>query len=137
MKRLICAILFAAGCQLGHAAELQIELQGVQSSQGHLLLAVYDNAEGFRQMQKPRMATMQAAQTGVNQISLSLPPGDYAISVFHDANDNRIMDRNPLGAPLEDYGFSNDAQGQMGPPSFEAARISLPQAGAKIQIKMH
>ena len=66
-----------------------------------------------------------------------LPAGDYAFAVFHDANSNGKLDKNMLGMPTEDYAFSNNALGKMGPPSFEQARISLPAAGATVRVTLH
>ena len=38
-----------------------------------------------------------------------LAPGRYALSAFHDENDNGELDTNLLGIPSEGYGFGNDA----------------------------
>jgi hypothetical protein len=50
----------------------------------------------------------------------------YAVIVFHDENDNGLLDENAMGVPVEGYGFSNDAQGFLSAPSFNAAAITLP-----------
>ncbi len=54
-----------------------------------------------------------------------LPPGTYAIGIFHDANLNNRLDNYFFGVPREQYGFSNNARGFMGPPSFEDAAFSV------------
>ena len=54
-----------------------------------------------------------------------IPEGTYAVSIFHDENDNGKMDTNFLGIPSEDYGCSNDASGFLGPPKWEDAKFQL------------
>lgn len=49
----------------------------------------------------------------------SLKAGTYAIRYFHDENENGELDTGTFGIPTEGYGFSNDARGFMGPPSFD------------------
>jgi uncharacterized protein (DUF2141 family) len=50
-----------------------------------------------------------------------IPPGTYAIAVIHDENTNGRLDTNVFGVPTEGYGFSKDAKGLIGVPSFPAA----------------
>lgn len=54
-----------------------------------------------------------------------IPAGTYAVSIFHDENDNGELDTNFFGIPTEDYGCSNDATGFMGPPKWSDAKFSL------------
>ncbi len=50
-----------------------------------------------------------------------VPPGVYAISAYHDKNDNGKLDKNFLGLPKEDFTFSSGAKARFGPPSFKDA----------------
>ena len=63
-----------------------------------------------------------------------IPFGTYAVGVFHDKNNNRRLDRNILGMPVEFYGFSNNARGIIGPPSFQEAEFELQKAILTIAI---
>ena len=49
----------------------------------------------------------------------------YAVGLYLDVNGNNRMDKNFLGMPKEQYGFSNNAKGRFGPPSFEDASFNL------------
>ncbi|MFT7033535.1 MAG: hypothetical protein ACJA2S_002043 [Cyclobacteriaceae bacterium] len=51
--------------------------------------------------------------------------GKIAVSVIHDENENGDLDTGIFGIPTEDYGFSNDAKGNFGPPSFEDCIIEI------------
>ena len=66
------------------------------------------------------------AKSGEVQVSFeNISPGDYAISVMHDANENNELDSNAFGIPKEGFGFSNDVMGMFGPPSFEKAKFKF------------
>jgi uncharacterized protein (DUF2141 family) len=39
-------------------------------------------------------------------------------------------------ALTEGHGFSNNAIGNMGPPSFEQARFTLPAGGATVRVSL-
>ena len=66
-----------------------------------------------------------------------LPHGEYAISVYHDANSNGELDSNLLRIPKEAYGFSNDARGAFGPPDYDQARFEFdePELTLVINVK--
>lgn len=66
----------------------------------------------------------------------SLSYGEYAVRVFHDENENEIIDTNFLGIPTEDYGYSNDASDWFGPPSWEKAKFSFNKPEMTIEIQV-
>ena len=65
-----------------------------------------------------------------------VPNGEYAVKVFHDENANKKLDTNFVGMPKEKFGFSNDALGRFGPPSYEQARFRFEAEEATIEIEM-
>ena len=82
-------------------------------------------------------ALMLPARKGVVRAVIGdLPPGTYAISVYHDANGNQELDTNMLGMPREGYGFSNDARGVAGPPSFQAASFKIGADPAVVDLRL-
>jgi uncharacterized protein (DUF2141 family) len=54
-----------------------------------------------------------------------LPPGDYAVIHFHDENGQRQAGQEFLGCPDRAFGFSYDAQGFLGPPTFKDATLPI------------
>lgn len=124
------------------AGDLKVTVAGVRSNAGAVMVGLYDSPERFRRAisnsahvgllsDKGRMigVTMRA-RTGSEGISfLDLPPGRYAIIVFHDEDDNGLLDMNLLGIPTEGYGFSNNASGFFSAPSFDAAAVTIPGSG--------
>jgi uncharacterized protein (DUF2141 family) len=66
-----------------------------------------------------------------------VPYGEYAIKIFHDEDGDEKLDTNFVGFPKEKFGFSNDALGRFGPPSYEQARFRFEAEAATIEIEMH
>jgi uncharacterized protein (DUF2141 family) len=66
----------------------------------------------------------------------NIPYGSYAVGALHDENANGILDKNFIGMPKEGTGASNNAQGKMGPPSFEDAEFIVNARSVTIQINI-
>ena len=80
------------------------------------------------------MAEIKNKKTVV--IFKNLPKGVYAISSFHDINDNKKMDTNFIGIPKEPIGMSNNAKGFMGPPKYKDSKFNL-ETNKTISIKVN
>lgn len=63
-------------------------------------------------------------------------PGAYAVAVYHDENDNHHFDRTLLGLPDEGYGFSNNVEPHLLPPSFEKVRFTVQPGENRITIRL-
>jgi len=117
------------------AADLTIEVAGVVEAKGSVYVALYDKSDTW--MKKAfKTSGAEAAKGSTIVMFKDLPEGDYAFSVFHDENGDRKMARNAMGMPTEPWGFSKDAMGMFGPPSFDEAKVSVPAAGAKAVVNL-
>jgi uncharacterized protein (DUF2141 family) len=127
------AALAASGS--AHAGDLTIHIDDIRAASGSVMVAVYSSADTF--LKAPLLATgAPATATGNTIVIKDLPAGEYAFAVYHDANANGKMDKNLLGIPTEDYAFSNNAMGKMGPPSYADARIIVPAEGATVRVSV-
>ena len=115
---------------------LKIKITGIEELRGAIMIAAYSDEATF--------LGAQAASSGIFEVKghvvdaeLSLPPGTYGISVFHDINGDRELNTNFLGIPKEPTGFSNNAKGKFGPPSFQDAAIRLDGNMHQISIEVH
>jgi len=115
------------------ASELIINLSD-QKKAGTLMLAIYNNAEAF----EGSVVKEKRSEVGVfkglelylepmdsTQLNAEIPDGEYAIAFFIDANGNKKLDKNFLGIPKEQFGFSNNAMGTLSAPSFEQAKFKV------------
>jgi uncharacterized protein (DUF2141 family) len=128
---ILASILGAGPAQ---AAELAIRIDSVESNDGQIMVALYDRA-GY--MKQPLKTAAVEAVAGTTMVQFKdLAPGEYAFAIYHDANGNGRLDRNRMGMPVEMSTFSNDAQGFMGPPAFDAARLTLADADRAVTVNM-
>nr|WP_137677109.1 DUF2141 domain-containing protein [Parerythrobacter lutipelagi] len=63
-------------------------------------------------------------------------PGNYAIALLHDENNNNKADRALMMMPTEGFGFSRDAKVRMGPPKFKSASFKVEQGNSRQTIRM-
>ena len=124
-----CLIGFslAGGAQ---AEQLTVVIDNIQSDEGQLRIAIggesaYVAPEGGETEPHDVQVILPAQKGSVRFVTDALPPGRYAVQVFHDENGNGELDANFVGMPKEPWGFSNNARGNFGPPKFEDTSVEL------------
>ena len=101
-----------------------VELEGLADAEGTVYIAVYDNDDDWLSDNVYTSAEVNIAQSRKEQIvsaEILLPPGQYAMTVFHDVNGNGELDTNFIGLPKEPIAMSNNAKAKFGPPKYEDA----------------
>lgn len=137
MKRSLHTLLALAAAASAHAqaADLTIRVDNVRSSDGQLMVSLFDKAADF--LKRPACAVSAKADAGSTTLVVKdLASGDYAIAVYHDVNGNGKMDSNMMGIPVEPFAFGKDAQGNMGPPAFDAVKLTVPDAGLATHVTL-
>ena len=116
---------------------IHVKILNIRNSTGTVACALFESVEGFP-TEYLRMATnVMVIKIRKDQARCDfedIPPGTYAMAVVHDENMNGKLDTNWLGLPTEGYGFSNDATGLLGAPTFFAA--SFPYNGQTVELTM-
>ncbi len=108
------------------AVDLTVETSGFSSSQGSVYIAVYREKDEFPIFGKQFKGKIVAIDGKTTKVVFNdLPTGKYAIAAYHDRNNNKKLDKNQLGIPQENYGFSNNARRTFSAPSFEEASFEL------------
>lgn len=118
--------------------KLSIEVSGVPSSDGNIMVALYNTSDSFLKSDLVYKAGSAHAQEGITQVEIEdIPDGEYAIAIFHDANGNDELDTNWLGIPKEDVGFSKSRMKTFGPPSFKECSFKIASdRNSVVQIHM-
>lgn len=98
---------------------ISIKFSDINPIQGKIYVGLYNSDGDFMKTDKFfRQCITPVNGENVECTLDDIPEGTYAISVFHDENGNGKLDTGTFGIPKEGYGFSNNARGMFGPPSF-------------------
>ena len=108
------------------ADTLTVQIAGVPSDQGKVMVAVMANEAQFKDQSAPVAASILPASPGTVTYTVhDLEPGEYGVRVMHDENENAKLDANFVGMPREPWGFSNDAVGSFGPPGWQDIKFTV------------
>jgi uncharacterized protein (DUF2141 family) len=126
LKTLCLLFLFIISQQSAETYDLTIIIDGFSSNKGSAYIAIYRKTDEFPVFGKQFKGRVVEIANQTARITLNnLPQDNYAIAVYHDKNNNKILDKNYLGIPVEAYGFSNNARRTFSAPSFSEAALSL------------
>ena len=139
MKRSL--LLLAAAPWLLAAASptqsVEIRIEKLRNLRGVVQICLTGKADTFPDCAKDSRAITRTVPAR-NAASISfdgLPPGEYALALFHDENGNKKLDTF-LGIPREGYGFSRNPAVHFGPPRFQQARFEVSGGIARLSIRM-
>jgi len=139
MLKTLVALVLATAPGLAFAQSgcpgIHVRILDIRNSTGTVACALFESADGFP-IEFLHAATnvmvIKIRDTQARCDFLDIPRGTYAIAVIHDENMNGKLETNFLGIPREGYGFSNDARGLIGAPTFVAA--SFPYDGRDLSL---
>lgn len=111
---------------------LTITVSGAANASGSMFLAIYVEEATFNNLDKAVAKHRQPIVDGSSTFTYRASdfPNRIAITAFHDENSDNTLNRNAIGIPTERYGFSNDARGTIGPPTYQEAVIERPESGS-------
>lgn len=121
----------------GAGAELTVTVSGLRNAHGQVLACLANEAKAFPDCRNTasRHAKVAASAGEVTLDFGTVPPGTYAIALFHDENGNGRIDKLVM-IPREGFGFSRDAPVRMGPPSFGAAAFAAGTRPEHLKVKL-
>ena len=134
----LAALLLTAAADAPESITINLVLTGLRSSAGAVRVCVWPEENGFPDCRRGANVRMLAAPAApeVRLAVTGLAPGRYAVSVIHDENGNRRLDKNLLGIPTEGVGFSHNPRVTFGPPAFAKARFdAVAEATQTIRIR--
>jgi hypothetical protein len=126
MKYILLLLISFAINKENPTIDLTVETTGFSSSHGSLSIALFREKDEFPVFGKQFKGKIVAIDGKTTKVFFNdLPTGKYAIAAYHDKNNNKKLDKNQLGIPQENYGFSNNARRMFSAPSFEEASFEL------------
>ena len=118
---------------LSDAADLDLLLENAPDG-GTLVFQIYNAADAFGDLRDPAQEfSLPAVGDGTYALE-NVIDGQIAVLVYHDENENGIIDKNFIGIPREPLAISN-AYKPKGPPSFARASFNMP-SDDRLQIGM-
>jgi len=117
--------LSVVGCLASAAAEAQpgntisVPVSGLRNNNGDVRCGLYNSAATFpKDGQQFQGVVAAIANQQATCVFNNVPPGTYAVALFHAQKGETKLKTGFFGQPEEGYGFSRNATGTMGPPSF-------------------
>lgn len=111
-------------------ANLKINILNLEKP-GFLYLSICKDEAGFKETveneskEESCIALVKEIDFQNTEINNLLSYGEYAVTLFVDLDGNKKLNKNFLGIPKEQYGFSNNVMGRMSPPTFDQAKFAI------------
>lgn len=122
----VCLLMMPAWADTAQA-HLTLHINGFAHARGHAVANLFrEGGDVLKPDQSYRRVSAAIHEGGATIEFPGLAYGKYAVSVFHDENDNGTLDHNFLHFPAEPLGFSNGFKLSLfsGMPSFEKLQFS-------------
>lgn len=123
----ICLISFFFGVSSFSQSihNLTVEVRSIKKAVGNISFCIVTEESDFLETCKiGRNVPIESKDFFV--VFEDLPADSYAISIFHDEDENGKLNMGKLlPIPTEKYGFSNNPPSAFGPPTFEECLFKL------------
>jgi uncharacterized protein (DUF2141 family) len=130
---LCCGLGFAA--VTARAETVTVTVTGVDEDGGNLDVVLYTASDWLSHTPNIPAQHIPARQGTMTATFDNVTPGTYGVLAFHDMNMNHDLDRNFLGIPTEQFGFSNDP-GYSHEPKFSEAQFTVADKPVALTIKL-
>ena len=133
----VLALPITASAQ-DEAASLAINITDIKSGEGRIIIAVHADARSYNTLDDSAAYAAIVMKPNGDSAGVTLnmvKPGFYAVTLFHDANNNGAFDFDG-DRPLEGYGISG-AKHALDEPSFRRARLEVKPGKQAVTVKMN
>ena len=115
---------------------LDISVAGLRNSKGLVHVCLTADRRHFPDCAGDPKAIRQSVPASQRQLHLSgITPGHYALTLMHDENGNRRLDK-MAGIPREGFGFSRNPVVRFGPPRFDNTVIELAPGVTRATVRL-
>lgn len=116
---------------------LSIKIENVKKVAGKVWVGVYDSESNFLVKERAIVEGFPVNSTGeITVVIPNLKYGDYAIALFHDVNNNGVMDRNFAGIPSEPFAFSKKPKSKFRLPKFDEVKFEFKEPKQTLMTKL-
>ncbi len=130
-----CMLLLIHGSAMAQLGSLEVNVNNIKSQKGSIRVGLFTSEKDFLK-NAVKGKVVKATGSEATVLFENLQPGEYALSVIHDENENGELDTNMFGIPKEGFAFGNNSMGTFGPPSFQKAAILIVDQRVRQVIKL-
>lgn len=103
---------------------IEVTVTGFSTEEGKAVIGLYNKKEQF--LEKEYRGVYEDIKNHKVTMSFTdVPDGIYAVSVYHDEDNDKNFDMLFGIFPMEDYGNSNNVPPRFGPPAWEDALFEV------------
>jgi uncharacterized protein (DUF2141 family) len=127
IRNLIFISLFLiAQIESSHTVKLDLTVNNLKKVCGNIVVGIYNDYNNFPIDGKEfRKLSFKVSELSVLCSIHDLPPGEYALAIFHDENADGICNLGLFGIPKEGFGFSRNHRPRWHAPGFEDCKIEI------------
>lgn len=115
---------------------VEVQVKNLSSTDGTVEVSLFHSAESFLTQPYLQQSGKVAEDGSYTTYFASLPEGEYAVVVVHDANDNGQLDLGFLDFGGEDYGYSNNVRPWFGRPDFDEVKFVVGDTDVTLEIDL-
>ena len=115
---------------------ISITIKGIENKGGIMMVALFNENDKFLKIPSYYQEVIISDESEIEVVFANIPYHRYAISIYHDLNENGELDSNMIKIPKEPIGFSNDYFPKFGPPKFKNASFELNQKDISMTVNL-
>ena len=116
--------------------DISLKIEGIENEGGTIMIALFGENDKFLKEPSYSKEIPLSNETSISLVIENIPYGVYAISIYHDLNNNNKLDANFIKIPKEPIGFSNNYLPKFGPPSFKGASFTLASENLDMPVSL-
>lgn len=113
-----------------------VTFENLKKTEGFVQVSIYNKKKRFLKnngaLQTKRV---QVSDKAIKVVFDNLPFGDYAITSYHDLNENKKVDKNFIGMPKEPVAVSTIKKKRYKKPRFNKVKMNFAQPEMLVELK--
>lgn len=121
----ICVLFNYSYIMAQESLTLIVEVNNAKPNEGQIIISVFNSKKTF--LKESYVSKTKAVDSNGQAFFeiIDLPTGIYSVSAIYDEDSDGELKTGFMGIPKELVGFSNNAKGTFGPPSFGKTAFNL------------
>ncbi len=118
--------------------KISVNVTGLRDDDGVVRCGLYNSASTFRQPGAQFKGVIAKISGGQANCAFSnIPPGNYAVALFHAEHNETEITTGAFGKPQEGFGVSNNPSMTFGPPSFSDAAFDYAGGQKSLTVRVN